>query len=372
MSRRKLFVYVEDPGAANFVMPMLDGLAEAGWGVELYACRGGLTYLQSNGVQPTAYEQPQNVERFLQEINPQAAFFGTSENLDSHVFDLIDTALALNIPGFGMVDGPANVNARFKGRSSDAFAHVPDYLLLPDEWTADEYAKLGLAQDRLLISGHPYYEQISRYGDELRAQGKTTLRQKYFDEDARDRDIVVFLSERSDGLNAESYTYSSSYTLKGWGKSQKRTHIVLETFLDAVQALDEKPYLVLRMHPQDDLSDYEVYLDHFDHVSTGWQPLDVIYGTDLVVGMTTSLLTEAAIIGLNTMSILPMAAEKDINLAVRDGATPFAVTPTDANALLKFLIEKKQGASSLAKDLVIQNASERVVQFLDTHVSAES
>lgn len=364
MSDQRVLIYVEDPGAVNFALPLLAELKDAGWNVDLYAFAGAQPYLQGFGVLAKPFVVPKDYEEFLVMSRAQAVMVGTSENSDTYAFYIVAAARRLGVPSLAMVDGPANVTARFRGRSNEPFMHAPDHLLLPDQWTADQYEANGFAVDRLHVTGNPYFEAIFKEGQAVRAQGRDDLRAKLLPADAADRTVAVFLSERSDGLDEQVYVRSPIYTLEGWGGSDRRTNIVLEEFLDAAQAMDVPPYLVLRLHPQDDLEVYAPYMEHIDYVSQGGSAVELLCACDLVVGMTTSLLTEAAMIGLETLSILPHVGERDQNLAVREGVTPFAATRTDLETLLRKFMAGDFAEMRADKELCIQDASKRVVNVL--------
>ena len=67
----------------------------------------------------------------------------------------------------------------------------------------------------------------------------------------------------------------------------------------------EHLHLVLRLHPKNQTSDFEPYLPFFDQISQNTEPLGLIYFADIISGVETSLMTEAAILGKKTLSIVP-------------------------------------------------------------------
>lgn len=334
----RLLIYVEDPGAANFVLPLLPELPPAGWEPCLYASGLALPYLADRNCTANELSGDMSGSALIDGVAPGAVMVGTSENVDSRAFEITTAAAGKGVVSVAVVDGPANVESRFRGRSDAPLRHAPDWLFLTDGWTKDRYAEFGFPADRLVVTGHPYYDQVRREGMVLRCEGQDSHRKRVCPDAPPDAKIIMFLSETSQGLGIEHKRRASDYTLNGWGDSDLRTHIVMEEFLDAVAELDERPYLVLRLHPKDAPETYADQLSHFDAVSQGGQALPQLFAADLVVGLSTSLLVEAQIAGLNTLSILPRENERNFILSVREGTTPCATTPKEIRSLLAELL----------------------------------
>ena len=287
----------------------------------LFADGQGARQMERMGVKTSNGRFTGSVRPSLAEIDPWGVLVGSSENTDTYAFDLIAEAANRRIPSIGGVDGFANADSRFRGHSSLPLAHAPNWLLLPDEMTQREFVDLGFADDHAVVCGHPYYDKVREYGARLSVDDRTELRWTLFPK-AQDRDIVVFLSEISGGLTPDQYLKSAAYTLAGRGLSVGRTEVVVEEFLDAAGELPQRPYLVLRLHPKNDEQGLRSYYPEFDEVNRGGQPLDVACVADLVVGMSTSLLVEAAIIGCQTLSILPRLIEREWLPTTAAGTTP--------------------------------------------------
>lgn len=333
-------MYVEDPGAANFVMPLLPELPEAGWQPSLYADGLALSYLAGQGCKAEELGRKISVKALVNRVTPDVVLVGTSENVDSQAFDFISVAAGEETVSIAVVDGPANVESRFRGRGDAPLHHAPDWLFLTDSWTKGQYAAIGFPPERLVVTGHPYYDMVRREGERLRKRPRASYRSEFFPEAPEGQKVVAFLSETSQGLGIDQKRRTPDYSLEGWGASDLRTHIVMEEFLDAVAELDEKPYLVLRLHPKDSPETYRDQLSHFDAVSRSGRPLSQLFAADLVVGLSTSLLVEAEIAGLNTLSILPREVERDLIMTVRDGRTPCATTSDSIRRLLQGQLAK--------------------------------
>jgi hypothetical protein len=65
--------------------------------------------------------------------------------------ELIAEARLAQILSVGVVDAFGNTDHRFRGRTDDPLAYMPDWLLVPDEWTKAAYVALGYPQERTIV-----------------------------------------------------------------------------------------------------------------------------------------------------------------------------------------------------------------------------
>ena len=325
-SSTDVLIFVEDPGAANFVAELPAALAERGLHARLLTDGSATDYLQQRGVSVETAPRAATAESVLASAQPRLLTVGTSENPDTLGLALVAQARSTGVHSVGVVDGAANAEHRFRGRSDAPLAYAPDWLLVPDEWTKDAYIALGYPEDRAIECGHPHYDHVRAVAFRLAADDRKDLRRSLLPGASDESRVVVFVAESSNGLNGQQYQRSADYTLTGRGKSTGRTEVVLEEFADAVRLATPLPYLVLRLHPKNTAHELATYLDEFDLVSRGGSPLEWLYVADLVVGMTSMSLVEAALLGRPTLSILPRKAEVEWLPTIRSGITPCVTT----------------------------------------------
>ena len=163
--------------------------------------------------------------------------------------------------------------------------------------------------------------------------------------------VIVFVSEGWDQLDRTASMRDNDYTLIGRGNSNFRSKIVLEELLDSLRDLPEAPYVVLRLHPKDLLSNYGDLVGEVDQISEGGNPLEVVFAADLVVGMTSMLLLEAAIVGVSTLAIVPKIEER-------------AWLPSIANGVTACVGERKALRAYLASDWSLIGNVEAVTEFI--------
>lgn len=361
-----VLIYVEDPGAANYVAQLPVALAERGWRARLMAAGYARDYLAQMGVSPEPASASNSPENILASLKPQALVVGTSENPDTMGLQLVAAARRCGIESVGVVDAFGNAAYRFRGRRPEPLAFAPDWLIVPDAWTKEAFRDLGFPGDKIVVCGHPHYDLVRAAGQRLSQKNRQELRRAMFPQASADAKVLVFVAEISGGLNPEQYRRSPEYTLAGKESSLGRTEIVLDELLAAIHSLAIHPYLVLRLHPKNTLDEFAPYLPHFHQVSTQEAPVELVYAADLVVGMTSMLLLEAAIVGRPTLAIVPRRVEMDWLLSIRKGMTPCATTRGQLQTLLRQLLE--EGVSlppEKISEVIIFGSLERVKDFID-------
>lgn len=361
-----VLIFVEDPGAANYVAGLPAALAQKGWRTRMLA--GGLAYehLRQQGVTVESVPHPATAEKILASTAPRLLLVGTSSNLDTLGLKLVTAVRSMGIESIGVVDGLANADYRFRGRSDNPLAYAPDWLLLPDEWTKEAYVALGYPAERAVACGHPHYDYVRRMAAQLAREDRIALRQRLLPGVSNDQKVIVFAAETSTSPKPQQCQRSAEYTLVGRGKSTGRTDIVLEEFLDATPLVNPRPYLVLRLHPKNTLDEFTAYLDEFDLVSRGGSPLELIYVADLVVGMTTMLLMEAALLGRPTLAIVPRMVEKTWLPTIGAGVTTCATRSMEVREQLSNVLSGAIKPDTAAVDRLIPfDSSGRVIGFIE-------
>ena len=311
---------VEDPGAANFAAGMLGVLEEYG-AVSVHASGAGATQLAQHGVSFQLLDDPFDARRFLERAKPSLVVLGTSEDADAAAHELVGACREARIATLGIIDGPANTERRFCGVGKEPLEFAPDRIFVPASAVRDKLVDLGCSEDRIDVVTHPHFLAVAELRGRLAGEGRDALRERLIPE-AGDRPVLVFLAERSDGLDPDQFRRSPEYTLVGRGGEQRRTNIVLEEVLDSVGRAGSKPYIVLRLHPKSDVDEFAPYQTEFDMVSREENALELCFCADIVVGLTTILLAEASTLGTSVLSVVPREAEREWLLDAPTGPIP--------------------------------------------------
>ena len=315
----------------NFIADLPPVLATRGVSAVVIAAGPARRYLARRGNTGFVEATGDDAETIIARYTPALVVLGTSENPQSLAFGLEASCMKRGIPTVGAVDSPAAAAQRFRGESSDPLAHAPDWLLVPDRWTALQYEQVGYPHERIVVCGHPHHDFVRGAGERL-GRAKPPVRHSVYPYAPDGSRILVFAAELSTGLDPADYRRGQAYTLDGRGESAGRTEIVMEEFLDAASLLTPRPYCVLRLHPKNDVVQFAAYIPEFQQVSQDEPALEVIAGSDGVVGMTTMLLVEAVLLGKPTLSILPRELEREWLVTTHFGLTPCATDRAQVRA----------------------------------------
>lgn len=296
---------VEDSGAANFVEPLVMPLKKRGWRVKMVAAGLAQATLAERSGQYMKAER-ENASEILAKYKPRIVVFGSVGNHNVMSRRLMEEARTAGCVTIGAVDARMNARERWRGGSEKPLRYAPDWLMVPDQWTGEEFRKLGYAAERIFVGGHPHYDYVQGKRDELSRQDGKKVRERTWPGAARERSVVLFLTEGSqrvrehEGLNA----------LVPGEASMGRCEAAMAGLLLATGRLRSRPYLALRLHPKDRREDYQQWLNKFDTVCSEGPLLEMMYVSDLVVGMSTMALTEAVLLGRPVLSILGRPQER--------------------------------------------------------------
>lgn len=349
---------IEDPGAANGMVGLADALTAKGASLEIYATGAATAYAASIGL------AVRELDKLNLPVTADALLAGTSENPDSPVFSLTRAAKEAYIPTFGYVDGPANAAYRFRGLSTDPLAHAPDFLLVSDAAARDAFISLGITPGTIDVVGHAGMDRVRTRTAELDGEGRMAVRARLFAEIDAARPLVVFLAETSDGLDPAEFRRNYAYTLSGRGDSDGRTEICLEETLDALTSVAPEAAMVLRLHPKNDSAMFTPYTGGIAAISSGGDPLEVIYAADLVIGMTSVLLFEAAVMGRPGIAVTPRQSEAAWLSSIALGLTSHVCTTEALRDSIKEKLQSGQAAMKNLDDLVPPGAAMRMADAI--------
>ena len=351
-----MVLYCEDPGAANFMVGLPARLRQSGLIPRLYATGTAAEFLVQRG--EAAHSLPSDV---LDDADLLAV--GTSENPDSPGLALITEARRRGIPSVGIVDGKANARLRFRGRGDHPLAFAPDWLAVPDGSTVAAYRDLGFPADRIGAFGNPHFDRAAQARRRLAEKGRTAVRAEVLPA-AETRPIVVFLAEQSFSLNPEIPVDAEPTAFPG--AIRRRVHAVLDVVLGTVEVMASRPFVALRLHPKNRRDEFSAFEERLGHVSAGGDPLPLLYCADVVVGLTTALLAEAAVLGRPVLPVAACVEDKAwMHTLFREGDWPLAESAADVHHMVPALLDGTCLTPSLPEQFSSSEGSiERLTAFL--------
>jgi hypothetical protein len=372
-----ILIFIEDPGAANCVMGLPNVLQELGLNASIFASETGAQYLKQKGIDFQHLPEKPSPQVLLDQHSPKLILIGTSENPDTFGLQLLAPAQDSGIPTVGIVDGPANPQHRFRGQGASPLEYVPDWLIVPTDSLKETYVEFGHPEDRVFAGGHPYYDKIREKRIALQKIGQTKIRQRTLPGASEDQPIIVFAAETSTGLDPIQFRQSANYSLEGWSGSDLRTNIVLEEMLYSLKHLTPKPKVVLRLHPKNSRAEFSDYMAEIDYISETGSPLDICFAADLVVGMTSNLLVEAAILGCPTLSIIPREIEKEWLDSIDLGLTRVATSRQEIDQEIEYFMREwpnkcnDEKAMKHLDNVINFGSTDRISNFLYERVSGK-
>lgn len=309
-----VLIFVEDPGAANFLAPLSDELAKVGATSVLCATGLSVNHLQSRQCKFVELSA-ENAQHLIDRYQPKVIIGGTAENARTLALSLFQEGKARLIPTVGVVDMVVNADRRFRGEGDQPFSFAPDYIMVPDEDTRQAFQSLDFAADKLVVTGYPQFDFAREKARSLPINGSAARRKK-----------IVFIAEPESKLNPALSTRNANYKLQGRGGSDFRTHIVLEEVLDAIKAARLDAHFVVRLHPKNSREQFTQYESEVAEFSQGGDPLAVFGDADLVAGITSMALQEAAWFGRRTLAVLPEEADTKKLASIANGLTPYVMS----------------------------------------------
>ena len=319
MKKSKIIVFVEDPGAANFIIKINDFINIDNHKFCFIVYGAAKKIFNDFKINYIDFEKI-NLSIYLDKFSPNMVLVGTSQNFQSPAFKFIEYANQKNILSVGFVDMATDAHLRFSGTTSDPLANIPNYLFVADDETKKEFINLGLKDFRIFVTGHPAHDHIINMKNYYNHLDKKKFIINLLGLNPSPRKIIIFAAEH---ILDYKENENLLYTLNGRGNNKSRTKIVLEEFLDAVKNITPLPYIILRLHPKNKIDDFNEYKNEIDLLSFHKDHLQYLWVADLVVGMSSNLLMESVIMGKKTLSILTNESEKKWGPSVAKGFTPY-------------------------------------------------
>lgn len=313
---KRILLFGCDPGGSNTVIPLVKPLRKKGYDVRLYGKgvaleRYHIANLKSNNINDTINEfKPENVENFIREEHPDFLITGTSAEDFTERY-LWKACEHLNVPSFAILDQWVNYGIRFSPwglsncsqyEAAPNHPFIPSRIIVMDDFAKDEMNCLcGINRDRILPLGQPYFETILKQWEALLPV--KDLRKNY--EITRDEFIVTFVSEPLSHDYGETPDHGEFY---GFTERTIFRH-VRNAFLRIAERTGKKIHLIVKLHPRESSSNYDDLIDHIlpgitiSTIKSGLS-MDLIHISNLVCGMSSMMLIEAAIVGKPIISVL--------------------------------------------------------------------
>lgn len=310
-NRKKILLFSNDPGGANTIIPLITPLKGKGFDVRLFGknsangryAKAGLMALDINEY---IYDiKPDAVIEFLVKERPDFIITGTSASDFTEKY-LWQAAERLNTPSFAIIDQWINYGIRFSRYTTSEIAkymddrkhpYLPSKILVMDDYAKQEAIKDGLDPSKILVSGQPYFETLLKEKEKVSSERLKELKREL--KIGREDLIITFASE------PVSKDYKNDY----WGFNEKTIFKELFEGVKEVSKRSEKKIsMIIKVHPREDEDSFEGIASDMEKltiiIDRDSKPMDLILISDVVAGMSSMFLIEAAILGKPVLSIL--------------------------------------------------------------------
>lgn len=349
---KKVLLFSRDPGGANTITPLVRPLKEKGYEIRLFGkdianekySNAGLSSLNIGDFVKTI--DSKSIEEFLINEKPDFIITGTSSDDFTEKY-IWKAAEKLNIASFAILDQWINYGIRFskykisehKEYSIDKnHLFLPTKILVMDDFAKKEAIKNGLEPSRILVTGQPYFETISKRRRKISQETIEKTREK-FNVNKSDF-IITFASE----------PISKDYAQNYWGYNEQTIFEALLESLKIISSEYKKTFsIIIRLHPRENINSYKDIINSFKEekmtiiLDKNFDSLDSIITSDLICGMSSMFLIESVVLGKPTISV--QIGLKRVN--------PFIL---DRRGILKSILDKETLQIQL-KSIIFENKS---------------
>ncbi len=374
MKGRKMLLFSRDPGGTNAIMPLIEPLRALGNEVNVYGKDAALSIYRKQNIDcsdicatvPSGTQE--QTDEFVRKICPDLIVTGTSSEdfTERHLWKAAERA---QITSFAVLDQWTNYRLRFISEGEDPLDPrpasklvVPSFFFIMDEFARKEMCALGIDCEKLVVSGQPFFDYIRKSGERFTTLEIERLRGELAG--TQGGLVFVFASQpiasihRKNGM-AEDY----------WGYTEIT---VLENVAACLSKLaEEMPVrvtLVLRLHPKDELNAYQNTLATLPSsikvvVDRETDSSLLLKGADLIIGMFSMLLLEAAILDRRFISVQIGLKRENPLIFDRMGLVRSILTEQELEETLRAILSgKNEKFPNLHFDF---GATERITNYLE-------
>jgi len=291
---------------------------------------------------------------------PDLVFTGISEfyNMERYFLHL---ARINKIPSISIIEGSDYTSIRLKDSKIDPnFRFNPDYLLAVDEFTFDSMLREGFENNRLILTGHPGYDEMLILKRNFNLEDLLKTRQDLGIKN--DSYLVMFLSQprfNSIKINPEEDNGYNELT-------------VISDLEDALSNLNiDNLSLFIKIHPREDLNLTRTALKgrlKNVFIDKDYDTQRAILASNLITGMFSLSLIESVYLDRDTISLQPGLNKEDRLITNKLGLTVPVYKKEDIIPTLKKVIYdkdfKKQLEERRGKLKLDGKSTERVVNFI--------
>lgn len=314
---KKILLMARDPGGANTIIPLVPALQKKGYQVLLYGKDAALVrYRQFSfaGIDIDGQMSTIDISSWLTLLafeKPDFIITGTSGDDFSERY-LWKAASVAGIKAFAILDQWINYGIRFSAyRPSELdqyeqereHPYLPDNILVMDEEARNQLALEGIAPERVIISGQPYFDLLLAEKKRINYEKRSILRQKMGI--APEDFLLTFISEPL------SYDYTQDEQGESYYGYDEKS--ICKQILRAVNEIailtEHKIHFLVKQHPRESSQNYQDIVEQnrdgpvklrIEKEIDSWS---LLLSSDLLCGMSSMLLLESILLRRPTISV---------------------------------------------------------------------
>jgi len=240
-------------------------------------------------------ENKKDLEDFLIDKKISKVLFSVNVH-DTRPLIIARIAQKLDIKTFHLLDYWHDYKARMERDGKKIF--LPTIYFVPDDFAFKKAVEEGIPSEIIKVSGQPALENInSKYND------ASLQEDPFIDLKSKNRKIILFVSEPVTQDQGGSYKENSNY--RGYTEFS-----VLKILINALNILDKKITIIILPHPRQDNDNLINFWEleggkKFGDVYLNLNSRNTLPFVDGVIGMASTLLFEAFLVGKTVLSIQP-------------------------------------------------------------------
>jgi len=374
MKGRRILVVSRDPGGTNAILPLIAPLQALGNELKVYGKDAALSIYRKQNIDcadicvaiPSGTQE--ETDEFVRKTRPDLILTGTSSE-DFTERHLWKAAERVGITSFAVLDQWTNYRLRLISEGGNPMNGavsseliVPSYFFIMDEFAKEEMCALGIDRNKLVVSGQPFFDYIRKTGDKVTPQEVEELRRELTGSEGGQ--VFVFASQpiasihRQNGMPEDYWGYTEETVLNS----------VVKTLSIVTRDLATEVTLVLRLHPKDEVEAYKGVVGTLPSsikvvVDRGTDSNLLLKASDLIIGMFSMLLLEAAILERPFISVQIGLKRENPLVFDRMGVVRSILTEQELEETFRRILS---GKSRELPNLDFQfGATERIINYLE-------
>lgn len=374
---KKILLFSRDPGGANTVAPLYNKLVKRGYFVKLYGKDTALNKYEQYGLKGINITNTINnisqdeIYKFLSNEYPDFLITGTSADDFTEKY-LWKSAQKLNIKSFAILDQWINYGIRFSEYSinqlpeyniSRNHKYMPYRILVMDTYAREQIIKEGISEKKVIVSGQPYFDYLIEKKEEINEHKVNSFKKDLFKN--KEAILITYVSEPISTTYKESDD-SEHY----WGYTERSIFRSFFNVLDNVASRYKiNVNLIIRLHPKENDDNYKDIIDNINSkyisilTDKKIDSFNLICDSDLICGMSSMFLIEAAIIGKAVLSIQIGLKRENPFILHRKGAIKSILYEEELEKRLEEILMNHEFNESYFK--IEKGACDKIIQNME-------